>query len=194
MLVCMFKNGATDIDALYTAANPFADCKGSWAESYVAYCYKTGIIGGVGGNLYAPSAKVTGIQYLKMVLIVLGYNAKSEGLEGPSWAVNTLALAKRACLLDGLGDSFDVSANLLRGQAAQIMQTSNARFSRSWLSALTRSSCGVAIRSTFRSGGTVSASGTRWLPTMQQPYSLPRAVSMMTWPPAGIVSPSGSKK
>jgi len=120
-IIAMFKNGATDIDALYTAANPFADCKGSWAESYVAYCYKTGIIGGVGGNLYAPSAKVTGIQYLKMVLIVLGYNAKSEGLEGPSWAVNTLALAKRACLLDGLGDSFDVSANLLRGQAAQIM-------------------------------------------------------------------------
>jgi len=120
-IIAMFDNGATDIDALYTSANPFVDAKGNWAESYIAYCYKTGIIGGIGNNMYAPASKVTGIQYLKMVLIVLGYDAKEEGLVGTSWAVNTLALAKKCNLLSGLGDTFNVSANLLRGQAAQIM-------------------------------------------------------------------------
>jgi len=120
-IIAMFDNGATDIDALYTSANPFVDAKGNWAESYIAYCYKTGIIGGIGNNMYAPASKVTGIQFLKMVLIVLGYDAKEEGLVGTSWAVNTLALAKKCNLLDNLGDKFNVSANLLRGQAAQIM-------------------------------------------------------------------------
>ena len=120
-IIAMFDNGATDIDALYTSANPFTDAKGNWAESYIAYCYKTGIIGGIGNNLYAPASKVTGIQYLKMVLIVLGYDAKEEGLIGASWAVNTLALAKKCSLLNNLGDTFNASANLLRGQAAQIM-------------------------------------------------------------------------
>ena len=120
-IIAMFDNGSTDISSLYTSANPFTDCKGLWAESYIAYGYKTGIIGGVGNNKFAPSANVTGIQYLKMVLVVLGYDAKVEGLEGTSWAVNTLALAKRIGLLANLPSNFDVAANLTRGQAAQIM-------------------------------------------------------------------------
>jgi hypothetical protein len=120
-IIAMFDNGATDISALYKSANPFVDAKGNWAESYIAYGYKAGIIAGVGKLNFAPSAKLTGVQFLKMVLVVLGYDAKAEGLEGTSWAVNTLALAKKAGLLDGLGSSFDVAANLTRGQAAQIM-------------------------------------------------------------------------
>jgi hypothetical protein len=120
-IIAMFDNGATDISALYASANPFTDVKGNWAESYIAYGYKAGIIAGVGKLLFAPSAKLTGVQFLKMVLVVLGYDAKIEGLEGASWAVNTLSLAKKAGLLDGLGTSFNPAANLLRGQAAQIM-------------------------------------------------------------------------
>jgi hypothetical protein len=120
-IIAMFDNGATDISALYKSANPFVDAKGNWAESYIAYGYKAGIIAGVGKLNFAPNAKLTGVQFLKMVLVVLGYDAKAEGLEGTSWAVNTLALAKKAGLLSGLGSSFDVAANLTRGQAAQIM-------------------------------------------------------------------------
>lgn len=56
-IIAMFDNTSTSIDKLYTSANPFTDCKGSWAESYIAYCYKTGIIGGVGNNLYAPAPR-----------------------------------------------------------------------------------------------------------------------------------------
>jgi hypothetical protein len=101
-IIAMFDNGSTDISSLYTSANPFTDVKGNWAESYVAYGYKAGIIAGVGKLLFAPNAKLTGVQFLKMVLVVLGYDAKAEGLEGTSWAVNTLALAKKIGLLDNL--------------------------------------------------------------------------------------------
>jgi hypothetical protein len=120
-IIAMFDNGSTDISSLYTSANPFTDVKGNWAESYVAYGYKAGIIAGVGKLLFAPNAKLTGVQFLKMVLVVLGYDAKAEGLEGASWAVNTLALAKKIGLLDNLPATFDVAANLTRGDAATIM-------------------------------------------------------------------------
>ena len=120
-IIAMFDNGSVDISSLYTSANPFVDAKGNWAESYIAYGYKAGIIAGVGKLNFAPNAKLTGVQFLKMLLVVLGYDAKTEGLEGTSWAVNTLYLAKRIGLLDGLDSKFDASANLLRGQAAQIM-------------------------------------------------------------------------
>ena len=121
-IIAMFSNGSTSINTLYASANPFTDvAKGNWAESYIAYCYKTGIVGGVGNGKFAPAANVTGIQFLKMALTVLGYDAKKEGLEGSSWAVNTLALAKRAGLLAGLPANFKYEANLKRQEAAQIM-------------------------------------------------------------------------
>ena len=121
-IIAMFSNGSTNIEKLYASANPFTDVeKGNWAESYIAYCYKTGIVGGVGNGKFAPNSNVTGIQFIKMALTVLGYDAKKEGLEGASWAVNTLSLAKKAGLLAGLPANFKYEANLKRQEAAQIM-------------------------------------------------------------------------
>lgn len=120
-IIAMFDNGSTDINKLYTAANPFADCVNHWAESYIAYGVKTGIVAGVGGDKFAPEANVTGVQFLKMVLVVLGYDAKVEGLEGKNWDVNTLALAKQVGLTATLGNKFDYSADLTRQEAAVIM-------------------------------------------------------------------------
>ena len=120
-IIAMFDNGSSSINGLYASANPFTDSKGHWAESFIAYCYKTGIIDGIGNLKFAPDSKVTGVQFLKMALIVLGYDAKKEGLTGASWAVNTLALAKKNGLLKGLGYKYDYAANLIREDAAQIM-------------------------------------------------------------------------
>ena len=120
-IIAMFDNKSSSINGLYTSANPFSDCVGHWAESYIAYGAKTGIIAGVGGDKFAPEANVTGVQFLKMVLVVLGYDAKAEGLEGKNWDVNTLALAKRVGLIDSLTVKFDFSADLTREQAAVIM-------------------------------------------------------------------------
>lgn len=119
-IIAIFANKSTDISSLYTSANPFADMKGRWGESYVAYGYRAGIIAGKNATSFVPKANVKGTEFLKMVLVVLGYDQNKEGLVGSSWAVNTLELAKAKGLMDGL-DNFDPNAALTRDQAAQIM-------------------------------------------------------------------------
>ena len=120
-IIAIFANKSTDISSLYTSANPFADMKGRWGESYVAYGYRAGIIAGKNATSFVPKANVKGTEFLKMVLVVLGYDQNKEGLVGSSWAVNTLELAKAKKLLAGLGSDFDANAALTRDQAAQIM-------------------------------------------------------------------------
>ena len=121
-IIAMFDNGDTDISSLYNPANTFVDvAKDYWAVSYIAYCAKQGIISGVGNNKYAPESKLTGIQFLKMVLVTLGYDAKEEGLVGTSWKVNVLKLARAAGLTDVLGKKYDYDKELTRDAAAQIM-------------------------------------------------------------------------
>lgn len=120
-IIAIFANKSTDISSLYTSANPFADMKGRWGESYVAYGYRAGIIAGKNATSFVPKANVKGTEFLKMVLVVLGYDQNKEGLVGSSWAVNTLELAKAKKLLAGLGKDFNANAALTRDQAAQIM-------------------------------------------------------------------------
>ena len=120
-IIAIFANKSTDISSLYTSANPFADMKGRWGESYVAYGYRAGIIAGKNATSFVPKANVKGTEFLKMVLVVLGYDQNKEGLVGSSWAVNTLELAKAKKLLAGLGKDFDPNAALTRDEAAQIM-------------------------------------------------------------------------
>ena len=119
-IIAIFANKSTDISRLYTSANPFADMKGRWGESYVAYGYRAGIIAGKNATSFVPKANVKGTEFLKMVLVVLGYDQNKESLVGSSWAVNTLELAKAKDLMNGL-DNFDPNAALTRDQAAQIM-------------------------------------------------------------------------
>ena len=119
-IIAIFANKSTDISSLYTSANPFADEKGRWGESYVAYGYRAGIIAGKNATTFAPKSNVKGTEFLKMVLVVLGYDQNKEGLVGSSWAVNTLELAKHKGLMDGLND-FEPNTALTRDEAAQIM-------------------------------------------------------------------------
>ena len=119
-IIAIFANKSTDISSLYTSANPFADEKGRWGESYVAYGYRAGIIAGKNATTFAPKSNVKGTEFLKMVLVVLGYDQNKEGLVGSSWAVNTLELAKAKGLMDGLKD-FEPNTALTRDEAAQIM-------------------------------------------------------------------------
>ena len=131
-IIAMFDNGDTDIKELYAPVN-FTDVKaGHWAESFISYCYHTGIIAGVGNNKYAPDADVTGVQFLKMVLVVLGFDAKEEGLVGTGYSVRARNLAREIGLLNGIGNDFDYTKGLTRDNAAQIMlnalQTSTVEY------------------------------------------------------------------
>ena len=120
-IIAMFDNGDTDISELYAPVNFTDVASNHWAQSYISYCYHTGIIAGVGNNKYAPEAEVTGVQFLKMVLVVLGFDAKEEGLVGTGYAVNARKLALEVGLLDGIGNNFDYTKGLTRDNAAQIM-------------------------------------------------------------------------
>lgn len=120
-LIAIFDNKDSDISTYYTSINPFADEKGRWGESYVGYGYRAGIIAGMNATTYAPTANVTGTQFLKMALVTLGYNQEAEGFVGSSWAVNVLALARKLDLIDGLADGWKAEKDLTREEAAQIL-------------------------------------------------------------------------
>lgn len=120
-LIAIFDNKDSDISTYYTSINPFADEKGRWGESYVGYGYRAGIIAGMNANTFAPTANVTGTQFLKMALVTLGYDQEAEGFVGSSWAVNVLALARKLDLIDGLKDGWKPEDPLKRQEAAQIL-------------------------------------------------------------------------
>ena len=120
-LIAIFDNKDSDISTYYTSINPFADEKGRWGESYVGYGYRAGIIAGMNATTFAPTANVTGTQFLKMALVTLGYDQEAEGFVGSSWAVNVLALARKLDLIDGLADGWKPEADLTRQEAAQIL-------------------------------------------------------------------------
>ena len=120
-VIAIFDNKDADISTYYTSINPFADEKGRWGESYVGYGYRAGIIAGMNANTFAPTANVTGTQFLKMALVTLGYDQEKEGFVGTSWAVNVLALAKKIGLIDNLADGWKPEKDLTREEAAQIL-------------------------------------------------------------------------
>ena len=120
-IIAMFDNGDNDIKELYAPVNVTDVAAKHWAQSYISYCYHTGIIAGIGNNKYAPEAEVTGVQFLKMVLVVLGFDAKEEGLVGTGYSVRTRNLAREMGLLAGIGNDFDYTKGLTRDNAAQIM-------------------------------------------------------------------------
>lgn len=120
-IIAMFDNGDTNIKELYAPVNFTDVASNHWAQSYISYCYHTGIIAGVGNNKYAPEAEVTGVQFLKMVLVVLGFDAKEEGLVGTGYSVRARNLAREVGLLEGIGNDFDYTKGLSRDNAAQIM-------------------------------------------------------------------------
>lgn len=119
-MVAVLSNAGVDIDDLYASACTFADTKNTWAASYVAYCNQTGIVAGRSSTTFDPDANVTGIETAKMLLCVLGFDAKEQGYVGSNWKVNVLADAKNMGLLDGFANGYDPSKAITREEAAQM--------------------------------------------------------------------------
>ena len=97
---------------------PFADVPAShWAAGYIAEGVKSGILAGVGGGKFAPDAELTGYQFLKMLLVSLGYDAVTEQLTGANWSIAVAKLADELELTKG-NDSFVGSKAITREEAA----------------------------------------------------------------------------
>ena len=90
-----------------------------WSAPYIEYCASLGLIDGAGDGNFYPAGQLTGYAFAKILLTAIGYSSEKEGLTGPSWSVNTAALAMDVGLHAGLENGIS-SAVLSREEAAQM--------------------------------------------------------------------------
>ena len=117
-IIAYLNLGETAAEALSKDVTAFSDVPaGHWAAGYISYCYNSGIVGGKGNNKYDPDANVTALEFAKMLLVTLGYEAKREGLVGKEYALNTMRLAAINSLFDK-NDDVAVNSPATREEAA----------------------------------------------------------------------------
>ena len=113
--------GQEKADKLTATIAPYSDVAANrWSAGAIAYCKNEGIIAGTGNGKFSPTAELTGLQFAKMLLVALGYDATIEKLEGASWAINTSKLALGDPDLDNGMENVSLSKVLTREEAAQM--------------------------------------------------------------------------
>ena len=118
-LVAYLQLSQKSADAL-VGGNKFTDVAANrWSAGYVDYCATTGVVAGVGNGQFNPTGSLTALQFGKMLLVCLGYDATTENLTGADWQINTSKLMASAKLLKGL-DSVKANDVLTREKAAQM--------------------------------------------------------------------------
>ena len=117
-IIAYLELGSKAADAM-VGGNTFTDVASSrWSAGFIAYCAQAGIVSGVGDGKFAPAGQLTALQFGKMLLVELGYDAKAEGMVGTDWAINTSKLMAKTKLMDGIDGS--VNQVLTREKAAQM--------------------------------------------------------------------------
>ena len=112
--------GQEQADKLVTTIAPYSDVPASrWSAGSIAYCTNEGIIAGTGDGTFQPTKPVTGLEFAKMLLVALGYDATIEELTGPTWAINAATMAIDVGLDDEL-ETVSLSQAMTREQAAQM--------------------------------------------------------------------------
>ncbi len=69
----IFRIVPDNIGALGLPKPVFTDLDGHWAYKEVTYAYMLGIVEGVGDNKFEPDRTVTGLEFTKMLLSMMGY-------------------------------------------------------------------------------------------------------------------------
>ena len=117
-IIAYLELGSKAADALVGGAT-FTDVASSrWSAGFVGYCAQAGIVSGVGDSKFDPAGQLTALQFGKMLLVELGYDAEAEGMVGTDWAINTSKLMAGTKLMDGISGS--VNQVLTREKAAQM--------------------------------------------------------------------------
>ena len=116
-IIAYLELGEKAADALVGGAT-FTDVASTrWSAGFVGYCAKAGVVAGYDGK-FDPAGQLTALQFGKMLLVELGYDAKAAGMVGADWAINTSKLMTKAKLMDGIDGS--VNQVLTREKAAQM--------------------------------------------------------------------------
>ena len=117
-IIAYLELGSKAADALAGGAT-FTDVASTrWSAGFVGYCAQAGVVNGVGDSKFDPAGQLTALQFGKMLLVELGYDAKAEKMVGTDWAINTSKLMATAKLMDGIDGS--VNQVLTREKAAQM--------------------------------------------------------------------------
>ena len=117
-IIAYLELGSKAADAM-VGGTTFTDVASSrWSAGFIAYCAQAGVVSGVGDGKFAPAGQLTALQFGKMLLVELGYDAKAAGMVGADWAINTSKLMAKAKLMDKIDGS--VNQVLTREKAAQM--------------------------------------------------------------------------
>ena len=117
-IIAYLELGEKAADALVGSAT-FTDVAATrWSAGFVGYCAQAGIVSGVGDSKFDPAGQLTALQFGKMLLVELGYDAKAAGMVGTDWAINTSKLLATTGLMKGIDGS--VNQVLTREKAAQM--------------------------------------------------------------------------
>ena len=116
-IIAYLELGEKAADALVGSAT-FTDVAATrWSAGFVSYCAQAGVVSGYDGK-FDPAGQLTALQFGKMLLVELGYDAKAAGMVGADWAINTSKLMAKAKLMDGIDGS--VNQVITREQAAKM--------------------------------------------------------------------------
>ncbi len=120
-IICYMTMDKEDADKLIAGVAPYLDVPAThWAAGPIAHCKTQGIIAGVGNGNFDPMGQLTGLQFAKMLLTALGYDAKREGLVGSEWGNRTAAIAISDAGITGGVTSAALAAPLSRQDACQL--------------------------------------------------------------------------
>ena len=116
-IIAYLELGSKAADALAGGAT-FTDVASTrWSAGFVGYCAQAGVVAGYDGK-FDPAGQLTALQFGKMLLVEIGYDAKAAGMVGTDWAINTSKLMAKAKLMDKIDGS--VNQVLTREKAAQM--------------------------------------------------------------------------
>ena len=117
-IIAYLELGEKAADALVGSAT-FTDVAATrWSAGFVSYCAQAGVVAGVGDGKFDPAGQLTALQFGKMLLVEIGYDAKAAGMTGTDWAINTSKLLATTGLMNGIDGS--VNQVLTREKAAQM--------------------------------------------------------------------------
>ena len=101
-------------------ASDYNDYKDVTYNEAVDVMTAIGVFNGTGdGTNFSPTGELTGLEFAKMLLGALGYDADIKKMTGSTWAINTATLAISSDLDDGM-EEISLSNALTREQAAQM--------------------------------------------------------------------------